>query len=88
MTTFANYLKRSVSIHVHMRMSGGWEGLSAHFANLLEQTKCSVVVVTNHRCVLPVGGWVVQAPLLKGQSQMALRVPVQDTGTHLGEDLL
>ncbi len=64
MTTLANYIKRSVSIHVHMRMSGGWVGLSAHFANLLEQTKCSVVVVTNHRGVLPVGGWGELAPLL------------------------
>ena len=36
---------------------GGWVSC-AHFANLLEQTKRSVVVVTNKRGVLLVGGWV------------------------------
>jgi hypothetical protein len=64
-------------MHTCKHVALGWVGgVLASTRNLLEQTKRSVVGVTNHRVVLPVGGWAELAVPAACVSR-ALGVPVQ-----------
>jgi hypothetical protein len=57
LAAIGSYIKCCVALCMHVLP--GWVGGSvAHHAHLLEQTKSSVVVVTNNRGVLWMGGWV------------------------------